>query len=176
MKINLTLLFLLCSVFTFGQNIDTSRVNQNVASKERLKGWFSGNSALSFQGGIYSFDHKNLNDQLFLESNNRLADNNFVFGASVSSELTVNRRRMYDYHLDVQFLGPKTHEFSDSLSFSTNGFYIGFDICQDLFRKAKRYDFLLGAGFNAGRMKLGRKDLSVSNDFLKYTNPFFCQK
>lgn len=144
--------------------------------KNFKKGWVSSNAVLALQGGMNYYDLTELNNQLSAKYGGGFSNRNVFVGFSVSESTSLNRKYNTDSHLDFLYMLPTTNQYTDSLKYKLGGFYIGFDIGNDLFPKTKAFDLLLGLGFNAGRMKILRQDLTVSEDFYKYKNPYFAPK
>lgn len=171
------------SLLTYSQKSDT--LSRNYENKRGFKqGWVSNNGALSLEGGIASYQIKELNN--FLKSQTGTPLNDFIFNYGVSFSNTrplwINKNYLMDSHYDFSFyasLNPSFSELNDSIRYFIQGFNIGFDNCKDLLPEQRNIDFLFGAGYNVGLISFTNWNINQGNidDFKKvYRNLYFSPK
>lgn len=169
-------ILIFCHFNTRGQDNDTTDFKVDANDRSFVTGWISGHNSWDIHGGILHCDFTNLNTKFKVQFNNTFSENIVVTGISLKPAFHINRYFAFDGHLTYQFIVPRQYDFSNSLIFKLGGFHIGMDLGKDIFPKSSIFDFLIGVGFNTGRLKLLRKDLSIEEEYLKYTNPLFAPK
>lgn len=82
-----------------------------------------------------------------------------------------NKKSFYSGHLFYQQVIPQSITIADTI----NGKITGFDFAatlvgRDLLAKSERFDFLVGFGFNTGRLRM------YKNELIRQKNPYFAPK
>ena len=164
-------------MYSICQIEDTITIEPN-EDRSFSKGWVSDNYLLAWQYGFHYFKIQDVNEELQNKYGSSFANNLGAYGVTAAGTGLLNRKIYLDHHLDVMIFHsyPLINEYSDSLKYYYRGFYVGLDGCKDLFPKKKNFDFILGTGFNTGRLLILTQDLSVSEKHFKYANPFFAPK
>lgn len=141
-------------------------------------GYISNHTSINVIGGYHYPDLKKFNE--YFQNNYSLDFGKEIKMAGIDyTAYSVMTRGggINDMHLSYLQFMPVKLSISDSLNFTLGGCNVSFLMFgKDLFYKSKYFDLIYGVGFNAGRYKLLRNDLSVSVETLKYTNPFFAPK
>lgn len=141
-------------------------------------GWVSGHSGLGLSFGMNYFPLEKLNREISNLYGKGFGSNMMAFGFSVTETLRWGRKFDYDQHVDFYYLRsqPSLIKQPNSLNYFLSGFYFGMDWCKDMFPKKRRFDLLIGIGFNTGQLTFKKRDVLLSEDFNKSKNPFFAPK
>ena len=159
----------------------SAQTEDSLSNGNFFEAWSSSNTVMAAEYGIISFQIHDLNDDFKASNGYEFSNYLGMVGVSISECLAVNRKYSMDAHLDFAYYhsNPVVHEKNDSTRYGFGGFHIGIDGCKDLFPKRRSFDFLIGFGFNSGRITFGNWNLNLENAENRnnrYRNPFFAPK
>lgn len=152
------------------------KVDTRLNNRTFLTGWLSGNNSVDVHGGYFYCDLRKLNSEFESLYNKTISNKLLSAGISLKETFNFNRRIVMEGHVTYQYMLPQKKTISDSLDFRLQGYHLGFDSGKDLFPKSRIFDVIISLGFNTGRLKMQRKDLSIAKNYLEYRNPFFSPK
>lgn len=134
---------------------------------------FSGRNCINISvsqfGGNFSDFNKDIISTLGMPLNHETMNINLSMTNPIitSSCFDFDGQIYYQHHL------PQSTQFSDSIEARLTGYQAGMNMCFDLTPNKPNIEIMPLVGYAFGRYKLKSKDLSISNEYLTYTNPYF---